>query len=410
MPMEGARGVPRPLLTPFFNTMSDATIFITLSTDELTSNGQLPGDLRSLRTMTGSGERVVHSEVVSDGPLPEKTANALNMAGATLTVLPSTTDTSAALTGGLMARLHEFICAYPHVAQFILAGADVDRLAPAAAFLQRAGFYVILVGPEKSRLDAVSGFCDDTAVWGSGRGGNQRESKPRESQGSKLDPYEVLVEEITKARKKGNRVLLTSLKQRIRKRIRRFDETRLKDKDGRPMRQFKDFIVDAVNRGLIQLVEKGNASHVLLPGEDIPEDDEPENEEGSAPADAESGDPLLDQVDMPGEDGEKGEPEDLPELREKDFKVNQVNEEAPAPAENFMRFLDNFIPKEGLALGELLHNLGKEQEAGNLELTNRELKRELQNAFFNELLEPANEDEPARYVVVDDWKDIIDFL
>lgn len=429
------RARTRPVFNHFLdNPMSDTTLFIIISSEELTANGQLPGDLRGLRGLVGSDGRLVHCEVLADAPLPEKTQNALHMAGALLTVLPSSADTSAALVGGLMGRLHEFIHAYPQVSRFILAGADPDRLAPAAAFLRRAGFNVTLAGSDKSRLDAVAGSCDDTTVWSGGRGSGGRDSKsrdrdgrgrdrdgkstpkdsakdaPRESAGSKLDPYEVLVEEITKARQKGNRVLLTSLKQRLRKRIRRFDETRLKDKDGKPMKQFKDFIVDAVNRGLVQLVEKGNASQVLLPGEDIPEDDpdSPDEETTDSDTSGDSGDPLLDNVEMPPE--QDGAEEDIPELQEKDFKVDQVNEDAPAPSENFLRFMDNYIAKEGLALGELLLKLGEEREAGNLDLDNRQIKTELQNAFYNELLETVNDDDPARYVVVDDWRDIIDFL
>jgi hypothetical protein len=411
--------------------MSDSAIFISISAEDLNQNGQLPGDLRSLRNLMQSGERVVHVELVCDAPLPEKTLNVLHMSGATVTVLPSSNDSTAALTGGLMARLHEFMCAYPHVAQFVLAGADVDRLDSVSLFLQRAGYYVIVAGPDRSRLDAVRNSCDDVAVWGSGRqprdrdkdrdkdrdSSNTREPKTRES-APKLDPYEVLVEEVTKGRKKGSRVLLTSLKQRIRKRIRRFDETRLKDLEGRPMKQFKDFVIDAVNRELIQLVEKGNASHVLLPGEDIPEDtdeddvdvvdtDESNDQDNDANDDRDV-DPLLDNVDMVEE--KKEEPKDLPPLTEKDFHVNKVNEEAPAPSQEFMVFIDNLIPKEGLALGELLLQLHQAQSAGHLELTNRKLKSELQNAFYNELLETVNDDEPAQYVVVDDWKDIIDFL
>jgi hypothetical protein len=34
----------------------------------------------------------------------------------------------------------------------------------------------------------------------------------------------------------------------------------------------------------------------------------------------------------------------------------------------------------------------------------------LQHAFYNELLEPVNEEQPTRFVIVDDWKGIIDFL
>jgi hypothetical protein len=49
--------------------MSDTAIFITLSIDELSSNGQLPGDLRSLRNLTNNDERVVPLEVIFDAPL-----------------------------------------------------------------------------------------------------------------------------------------------------------------------------------------------------------------------------------------------------------------------------------------------------------------------------------------------------
>jgi len=399
--------------------MSDSAIFITVATEELKQNGQLPGDLRSLRNLADSGERVVHFETVTDSPLPEKTQNALHMAGSILHVLPSATDTTASLVGGLMSRLHEFICAYPHVSQFILAGADVDRLAGAAAFLRRAGFYVIIAGPDRSRLDAVRNVCDDVTSWsGSGRQSASRE-RDKEDASSKLDPFEVLVEEITKGRKNGNRVLLTSLKQRMRKRIRRFDETRLKDKDGRPMRKFKDFVVDAANRGLIQLIEKGNASHVLLPGEEIPENDEEETIEEETPrkekgrGKKENVDPLLDNVDMVDEGEDNGEPEeekDLEELSEKDFDVEKLDEEADAPPGDFMELLEKTIPEKGYTLSALLRELASKREKGELEYTNRQIQTALQNAFYNELLEPATEEQPVTYVVVDDWRDIIDFL
>nr|MDA3873812.1 hypothetical protein [Kiritimatiellia bacterium] len=211
--------------------MSDTAIFISISTDELSSSGQLPGDLRSLKQLPNSDERIVHLEVISDNPLQEKTAAMLLDGGANLTVLPSASDTSAALTGGLMVRLHEFMCTYAHISQFILAGSDTERLASPAAFLQRAGYSVIIAGTDRGSLDGLRSVCDDVAIW-SGRSPNAKSSSSREdSSAPKLDPYEVLVDEVTRGREKGQRVLLTSLKQRMRRRMRRFDETRMKDQD-----------------------------------------------------------------------------------------------------------------------------------------------------------------------------------
>jgi len=391
--------------------MSDTAIFVTVSSEEVNEAGQMPGEIRSLRNKVRDGGRVVHVEVITDAPLPESVMGTLNTSGAQVTVLSSAGDTTASLVGGLMTRLHEMITCYPHLDQILLADAQTERQASAAAFLQKAGYTVIVAGTERARVDTVRSFCDQVVSWNSG---GKSSGKNRDN-GPKLDPYEVLIEEVTKGRSKGNRVLLTSLKQRIRKRIRRFDETRLKDEEGKPMKQFKDFVMDAVNRGMIQLVEKGNASHVLLPDEEIPEDDDEETvdtEEETATTDTEgSGDPLLDHVDEAGGDAEAGkENTDIDPPTEKDFKVDTVNEEAEAPPQAFMTFLDNMLPPEGLALGEMLHKLQEAKEAGHLEVTNRELKTYVQNAFFNELLEPANEGDPLMYVVVDDWKDIINFL
>ncbi len=407
--------------------MSDTAIFITLSIDELSSNGQLPGDLRSLRNLTNNDERVVHLEVICDAPLPEKTAALLHSAGALVTTLPAAADNSAALVGGLMARLHEFICAYAHVSQFILAGSDSDRLSTPASFLQRAGYYVIVAGTDRGRLDTLRPVCDDLFVW-SGRQPKREESNNTPA----LDPYEVLVDEVTRGREKGQRVFLTSLKQRMRRRMRRFDETRMKDQDGRPMRKFKDFIADAANRNLIQLIDNGNRSHVLLPGEEIPEMTEEEeniveeqvtrtprnsgrnrNEDRDDDTDEGENDPLLDAIDMIEGDSPEEEPEeaqDLPHLSEEDFDVGSVNEDAPAPPKEFMEILEKVVPDTGWTLGELLKALSEMKAKEEIQASNREIKEMLQHAFYNELLEPVNEEQPTRFVIVDDWKGIIDFL
>lgn len=441
------------------NDMSDTAIFIAATDEELRSTNGLPGDLNSLRALPSETERVVHLEFLTDKPAPERLLNALNQGGVLISILPANGDAASSVTAGLMARLHEFICAYPNIGQFLLAGIQVDRLAPAAAFLQRAGFNVLLCGPDRARLEAVRYAADDIEVWGSGRaprnerggdrsGGERAERAERPERGERAenreerapaDPFEVLVDEVTKSRKRGHRVLLTSLKQRMRKRIRRFDETRLKDKDGRPMRKFKDFIVDAANRGLIQLIEKGNLSHVLLPDEEADTDVDDENdiagaeERGSDSDDNDStgGDPLLDTVDVVGgesegaeddesdESGEEGEeaeaeageqtPQAEQPLSPDDLDPSEIDEEAAPPPAEFLELLQEIL-KEPKTLDELVQALVAKQQSGELALKTRALRDHVQAAFNNELLEPVGNDKSPRYALVDDWRDILDYL
>jgi hypothetical protein len=428
----------KPIAAAFYPNpsinMSDTAIFIAATAEELKSNNGLPGDIDFLQTRVAESERVVHTEMMADAAMPERFVNTLSQGGAQITVLPATSDGPSALATGLTARLQEFICSFPNVNQFLLAGIQTDRFALAAAWLRRAGFQVIIAGPDRSALDRLNDIADDTAVWGkSGSNTSSRRSGARAQDETPpaADPFEVLVDEVTKSRNRGNRVLLTSLKQRMRKRIRRFDETRLKDKDGRPMRKFKDFVVDAANRGLIQLIERGNASQVLLPGEDISAADEDENdtaEQNGRSGKEEKGDteidPLLDAVDMIGEESdttedtpaqddttEEAEETSAPEepLTADDIDPQEIDEEVSPPPVEFLELLERLL-KAPLTLEDLVSALVKKQQDGELPLKKRALRSQLQAAFNNELLETPGDDKPVKYSLVDDWRDIIDYL
>ncbi len=427
--------------------MSDTAIFIAATADDLKANSGLPGDVNVLRNFTDSDERVVHTELIVDSPVPGGFLNTLNQNGVWVTLLPRSGDADASVLAGLMTRLQEFAQTYPQVDRYILAGIETSRLSPVAASLQRAGHSVLLCGPDRGKLDAARHDTDDTEVWSkdggnSGRGSrdgrDNRDNRDRGRDNSRSadkekdtqDPFEVLVEEVSKSRKRGHRVLLTSLKQRMRKRIRRFDETRLKDKDGRPMRKFKDFVVDAANRGLIQLIEKGNASHVLLPGEKVEADEDEDDSRGARRDDSDDNDdedddtdgvdPLLDSVDTVegdeednngnddnGDGEEEEETEDV--LTPDDIDVDELDESANPPPPEFMKVLETLLEKPK-TLPELVEALVKKQEKGDLEMKTATLRKHLQHAFNNELLEAAGDDKPVKFLLVDDWQDIIDYL
>ncbi|MFN3374276.1 MAG: NYN domain-containing protein, partial [Chloroflexus sp.] len=83
------------------------------------------------------------------------------------------------------------------------------------------------------------------------------------------DIYEVLVQAIHLARKRGYVTTLGSLKMLMKELMGGdFKESRYRDLNGRPYTKFKDLVMDAEQRGKVQIFTKGSVNEVFLPGED----------------------------------------------------------------------------------------------------------------------------------------------
>ncbi|MDW8406001.1 NYN domain-containing protein, partial [Chloroflexus sp.] len=83
------------------------------------------------------------------------------------------------------------------------------------------------------------------------------------------DIYDVLVQAIHLARKRGYVTTLGSLKMLMKELMGGdFKESRYRDLNGRPYTKFKDLVMDAEQRGKVQIFTKGSVNEVFLPGED----------------------------------------------------------------------------------------------------------------------------------------------
>ncbi len=86
---------------------------------------------------------------------------------------------------------------------------------------------------------------------------------------SEPDVYDVLVQAIHLARKRGYVTTLGSLKMLMKELMGGdFKENRYRDLNGRPFSKFKDLVMDAEQRGKVQIFTKGSVNEVFLPGED----------------------------------------------------------------------------------------------------------------------------------------------
>ncbi len=86
---------------------------------------------------------------------------------------------------------------------------------------------------------------------------------------AETDIYDVLVQAIHLARKRGYVTTLGSLKMLMKELMGGdFKENRYRDLNGRPFTKFKDLVLDAEQRGKVQVFTKGSVNEVFLPGED----------------------------------------------------------------------------------------------------------------------------------------------
>ena len=80
--------------------------------------------------------------------------------------------------------------------------------------------------------------------------------------------YDTLVDAIQLARQRGFVSNLGSLKVLMRELDSGFNESKVKDSNGRPFSKFKDFVKEAERQGKVQIFTNGTVTEVFLPGED----------------------------------------------------------------------------------------------------------------------------------------------
>lgn len=83
------------------------------------------------------------------------------------------------------------------------------------------------------------------------------------------NPHGLLVEAVHLARKRNNLCTLATVKVLMKELKKGFNEGSYTDSDGKPFSKFKDFLLDAERRGVVQILTTGTVDEVFLPGEDM---------------------------------------------------------------------------------------------------------------------------------------------
>jgi len=284
----------------------------------------------------------------------------------------------------LAVECSDYLHYHPQVDTYVLVTGDGDFI-PLVSLLRSRGKTVVVIGVSEATsyhlIESADHFISYASLLEEERAARARDKAPKKKT---ADPYNELVRAVETLSKGGKTRVLGQVKQQMIVQLGSFDER------NEGFKKFKDFVVEAERRGLVNTVDQDLELQVYLPNEEVPEAPESDlaNEEPrEAVADGQSNGRADGQADgLPRREesvsGESSRTEDSEEPKEA-----VAAESAESSANGEFDLLEDLTPYElrticksvaGLRepasfieIFEIIRNL---DERGELELSRDEIR------------------------------------
>jgi len=201
----------------------------------------------------------------------------------------------------LAVECSDFLHNHPQVDTYVLVTGDGDFI-PLVSLLRSRGKKVVVIGVSEATsyhlIESADDFISYASLLEEERAARARDKEPKKKA---ADPFKELVRAVETLKKGGKTRVLGQVKQQMIVQLGSFDERNA------GFKKFKDFVVEAERRGLVNTADQDLELQVYLPGErvpDLPESDlaaqEPkeagvrEGEENGRPAEEQGFDLLED--------------------------------------------------------------------------------------------------------------------
>lgn len=166
----------------------------------------------------------------------------------------------------LAVECSDFLHNHPQVSTYVLVTGDGDFI-PLVGLLRSRGKEVVVIGVSEATsyhlIESADYFISYAALLEEERAA--RDTRPKKE----VDPYEELVRAV-ETLKRGNKArVLGQVKQQMIVQLGSFDERNY------GFKKFKDFVVEAERRSLVNTADQDLELHVYLPDETVPEPEEP---------------------------------------------------------------------------------------------------------------------------------------
>ena len=170
----------------------------------------------------------------------------------------------------LAVECSDFLHKHPQVDTYVLVTGDGDFI-PLVSLLRSQGKNVVVIGVSEATsyhlIESADHFISYASLLEEDRSAKSRDTEPKKKA---ADPYEELVRAVKTLKSGGKARVLGQVKQQMIVQLGSFDER----KQG--FKKFKDFVVEAERRGLVNTVDQDLELQVYLPDEEVP--DQPESD------------------------------------------------------------------------------------------------------------------------------------
>jgi uncharacterized LabA/DUF88 family protein len=159
----------------------------------------------------------------------------------------------------------DFLHTHPQVDTYMLVTGDGDFI-PLVSLLRSRGKTVVVLGVSEATsyhlIESADHFISYASLLEEERAARARDKQPKKKA---ADPYKELVRAVEALKKGGKTRVLGQVKQQMIVQLGSFDERNV------GFRKFKDFVVEAERRGLVNTVDQDLELQVYLPDEKVPE-------------------------------------------------------------------------------------------------------------------------------------------
>ncbi len=290
----------------------------------------------------------------------------------------------------LAVECSDFLHYHPQVDTYVLVTGDGDFI-PLVSLLRSRGKKVVVIGVSEATsyhlIESADEFISYASLLEEERAARAREREPKKKT---ADPYRELVRAVEALKKGGKTRVLGQVKQQMIVQLGSFDER------NEGFKKFKDFVVEAERRGLVNTVDQDLELQVYLPDEEVPESAgsdlaaEVPKEEAAPTARsngrADDGRPRAARTAVPSEETESAEPivrAEPPATPGFDL----VEDLTPYELKTICKSVANL--REPASFVEIFGSIRDLDERGELELSQEEIREVLEAMLAAGYLAPT---------------------
>jgi uncharacterized LabA/DUF88 family protein len=165
----------------------------------------------------------------------------------------------------LAVECSDFLHGHPQVDTYVLVTGDGDFI-PLVSLLRSKGKNVVVIGVSEATsyhlIESADHFISYASLLEEDRAARAQDRQPKKEA---ADPYKELVRAVETLKKGGKTRVLGQVKQQMIVQLGSFDERNA------GFKKFKDFVVEAERRNLVNTVDQDLELQVYLPDEKVPE-------------------------------------------------------------------------------------------------------------------------------------------